>query len=147
MEITRNKKAYFDYEILDSQEAGIELFGHEVKSIRAKHVQLKGSYISLQNGELYVKGMHITPWKTLVSQKAEAMRPRKVFLSKKKILTYGSKLKIGGYTIVPLELYFSWSLIKMRVALAKGKKSFQKKQTLKERTLDKEAKMLLKKSY
>ncbi len=148
MEIAKNKKAYFDYEILDSQEAGIELSGHEVKSIRAKQVNLKGSYVSVNQGQLFLKWMNISPWKTLASRDIiETQRPRKIFLHKKKILYYGSKIKEGGYTLLATELYFKGSLIKVRVALAKGKKSYQKKQSLKERSLDKEAKMMLKKNY
>lgn len=148
MELAKNKKAYFDYEILETQEAGIELKGYEVKSVRQKHVNLKGSYISETNGEMFLKQMHISPWKTLSQvDSSETERPRKVFLPKKKIVYYGSKIKEGGYTVLALELYLKGSLIKVRVGLAKGKKEFQKKQTLKERTLDKEAKMMLKKDY
>ncbi len=147
-EITKNKKAYFDYEILETLEAGIELFGHEVKSIRAKQVNLKGSYISVQNGELFLKGMNISTWRWLAHREfPETQRPRKIFLPKKKILQYGSKLKEWGYTILALELYFQGSLVKVKVWLAKGKKLYQKKQKLKERTLDKEAKVMLQKSY
>lgn len=146
--ITKNKKAYFDYEILETQEAGLELFGYEVKAIRAKQVNLKGSYCSVINNELWVKAMHIGVKQSLsLWSNLETIRPRKVFLMKKRIIYYGSKIKEGGYSIIPLELYFSGSLIKMRVALVKGKKQHQKKQTLKERTLDKEAKMMLKKTY
>ena len=148
MEITKNKKAYFDYEILESQEAGLELKGHEVKSIRSKQVNLKGAYISSLSGELYVKGMHISAWKWLVNRESiEVERERKVLLPKKKIIYYGSKLKEGGYTLLPLSLYLKGSLIKLQVGLARGKKSYQKKQLLKERTLDKEAKMMLQKQY
>ncbi len=148
MEIVKNKKAYFDYEILETEEAGIELFGHEMKSIRAKHLNLKGSYISVQNGELFLKQMHIAAWKTLSNRSViDVERPRKIFLPKKKIIYYESKLKEGGYTLLALELYFKWSLVKVKVWLAKGKKSYQKKQILKERTLDREAKKMLKKDY
>lgn len=148
MEITRNKKAYFDYEILETVEAGIELLGHEVKSIRSKHINLKGSYISLVGSELFLKQAHIGAWKSLVNRDIlDTQRPRKIFLPRKKIIYYGSKLKEGGYTLLALRLYFKGSLIKVEVGLAKGKKQHQKKQTLKERTLDKEAKMMLKKHY
>ena len=148
MTIVKNKKAYFDYEILETQEAGIELLGHEVKSIRAKNVNLKWSYVSFQNGELFLKQMHIGSWKSLVNRDAlDVERPRKILLPKKKIIYYGSKLKEGGYTLLALEMYFKGSLIKVRVWLAKWKKSYQKKQTLKERSIDKEAKMMLKKNY
>lgn len=147
-EIVRNKKAFFDYEILESQEAGIELLGHEVKSIRTKHVNLKGSYISLQNGELWLKQMHVWVWKVLSNRDAvEVERPRKILLPKKKIIYYGSKLKEGGYTLLALEIYLKWGLIKVRVWLAKWKKSYQKKQTLKERDLDRQASKMLQRNY
>ena len=147
-ELAKNKKAYFDYEILESQEAGIELLGHEVKSIRAKHLNLKGSYISVQNWELFLKQMHVWVWKVLSNRDAvEVERPRKILLPKKKIIYYGSKLKEGGYTLLALEVYLKGSLIKVRVWLAKWKKSYQKRQTLKERTLDREASKMLKRDY
>lgn len=147
-ELVKNKKAYFDYEILETQEAGIELLGHEVKSIRAKHVNLKGSYISITNWELWLKQAHIWTWKVLSNiQSVENERPRKILLPKKKILYYGSKLKEGGYTLLALEIYLKGSLIKVRVWLAKWKKSYQKKQTLKERTLDREASKMLQRNY
>jgi SsrA-binding protein len=148
MEITRNKKAYFDYEILETGEAGIELLGHEVKSVRAKHINLKGSYISMLNGELFLKQAHIWTWGFLPNTKIiDTERPRKIFLPKKKIIYYGSKLKEGWYTLLALRVYLKGSLIKVEVWLAKGKKSFQKKQVLKERTLDREAQKMLKKTY
>lgn len=148
MEIARNKKAYFDYEILESEEAGIELKGHEVKSIRGKQVNLKWAYISNLSGELLVKWMHISAWKWLVNRDTiDVERERKILLSKKRIIYYGSKLKEGGYTLLPLSIYLKGSLIKMQVGLAKGKKKHQKKQLLKERTVDREAKMMLKKKY
>jgi SsrA-binding protein len=147
-EIVKNKKAYFDYEILETQEAGIELLGHEMKSIRAKHVNLKWSYISVQNGELWLKQMHIWVWKSLSNRDVvEVERARKILLPKKKIIYYGSKLKQGGYTLLALQLYFKGSLVKVRVWLAKWKKTYQKKQVLKERTLDREAGKMLKRNY
>ncbi|MDD5213265.1 MAG: SsrA-binding protein SmpB [Candidatus Gracilibacteria bacterium] len=144
--LAKNKKAFFDYEIADSWEAGIELMGHEVKSVRLGQVNLKGSYIVQINGALYVKNMHISAWKTLVNKdRLETDQPRKIFLHKKTIIMLSSKLKEAGYSIVPLEIYLSGSLIKIRVGLAKGKKAHDKKQVLKERTLEKEAKMMMKK--
>lgn len=147
-EITRNKKAFFDYEILETQQAGIELRGHEVKSIRSGQVHLKGAYISSLGQEMMVKGMHISPWKFIGNIHAlEPDRPRKILLHKKTILAWKEKSKQTGLTILPLSLYFEGGLIKMQVGLARGRKSFQKKQVLKERTLQKEAKKMLLKSY
>lgn len=139
--ITKNKKAYFDYEILDSWEAWIVLVWHEVKSVRNGHVNLKWSYISAITWELYIKWMHITAWKALPNRWAiEPDAERKILLKKKTIIYLQNKLKEKWFSIIPLELYFSWSLIKLKVWLAKWRKAFQKKQVLKERTLDKEAK-------
>lgn len=148
MELAKNKKAFFDYEILETQEAWIELFGHEVKSIRNKRMNLKGSYISYINDELWLKQAHVSAWNHMPNKNAvDVERPRKIFLPKKRIIYYGSKLKEGWYTLLPLRVYLKGSLIKVEVGLAKGKKQHQKKQALKERTLDREAKMMLKKNY
>ena len=144
--ITKNKKAYFDYEIIDSWEAWIELKWYEAKSIRAWHVNLKWSYISCSSWTLYIKSMHITAWRALANRDTiETTHDIKVFLHKKTITFLCGKLKQAGYSVIPLELYFKWSLIKMKVWLAKWKKAHQKKQVLKERTMDKEAKMMMKK--
>lgn len=141
-QITKNKKAYFDYEISDSWEAWIELKWYETKSVRLWHVNLKWAFLVIMSNELYIKWMHITAWKALSNkQSIETDRIRKVFLHKKTIELLFAKSKESGYSIIPLELYFNWSLIKMRVWLAKWKKAYQKKQVLKERAMDKEAKV------
>lgn len=148
MEITRNKKAYFDYDILETLEAGIELKWHEVKSVKAKQINLKGSYVSHIGWELFLKQAHISAWKWVSNWSVhDTERPRKVFLPKKKIIYYGSKLKEGGYTLLALRVYLKESLIKVEVWLAKGKKKYEKKQVLKERSMEKQAKIMLKKTY
>lgn len=144
--ITKNKKAYFDFEIINTYEAWIELRWYETKSIRNKYVNLKGSYIITQNNELYVKSMHVSPWKTLANKTSvDPIRLRKIFLYRKDIDYLVWKSKEPWYSMIPLELYFSWSLIKLRVWLARWKKDYQKKQLLKERAMDKEAKIAMKK--
>ena len=144
--ITKNKKAYFDYEILDTWEAWIELKWYETKSIRQGHVNLKWSYITCVNWELFIKNMHVSAWKTLPNKDSiDTFRDRKIFLHKKTIIYLCNKLKQAWFSIIPLELYFKWSLIKIKVGLAKWRKAYQKKQILKERTMDKEVKMMLKK--
>ncbi len=144
--ITKNKKAYFDYEILDSWEAWIELFWYEVKSVRAGHINLKWSYISFIWWHSVIKWLHITPWNTLANrQNLIWNRDRKIFLHKKIIDILIVKQKESWIAIIPLEVYFKWSLIKIRVWFCKWKKEYDKKQVLKERTLDKEAKMMMKK--
>lgn len=145
-QITKNKKAYFDYEIISSYEAWLELKWYEVKSIRNKHVNLKWSFVVIINWELYIKWMHISAWKTLSNKQGiETDRERKVFIHKKDIIYLSWKIKESWFSLIPLELYLVWSLIKLKIALAKGKKSYQKKQILKERTMDKEARMATKK--
>ena len=144
--ITKNKKAYFDYEIIDSWEAWIELKWYEVKSIRNWHINLKWSYISCIGNELYTKAIHISAWKTLSNKDSlECKKDRKIFLHKKTINLLCWKLKEAWYSVIPLEIYFKENLIKVKVGLVKWRKKYQKKQLLKERTMDKEAKIMLKK--
>lgn len=144
--ITKNKKAYFDYEIIETWEAWIELKWYETKSVRVWHVNLKWSFLVVQNFELFIKNMHITVWKALANKdNIDTFRQRKIFLHKKTINYLKEKSKESWFSIIPLELYFSWSLIKLRVWLAKWRKAYQKKQVLKERTMDREAKIAMKK--
>lgn len=144
--ITKNKKAYFDFEVINTYEAWIELKWYEVKSVRKSHVNLKWSYIVSVNWELFVKWMHISAWKTLANKNAiETDRVRKIFLKKKDINYLIWKIKEPGFSILALEIYFVWSLIKLRVGLSKWKKQYQKKQLLKEKTMDREAKIAMKK--
>jgi SsrA-binding protein len=145
-QITKNKKAYFDFEMFDTWEAWIDLNWHETKSIRNWHVNLKWSFIVIINWELYIKWMHISAWKALPNkQSIDTERERKIFLHKKTINYLSWKNREAWYSILALELYFVWSLIKLRVWLAKGKKAYQKKQILKERTMDREAKVAMNK--
>ena len=144
--ITKNKKAFFDYEVLDSWEAGVELKWYEVKSIRAWQVNLKWSYISCSSGTLYAKWVHITPWKALANRDSiDTSHDIKIFLHKKTIRFLCDKLKQAWFSVIPLELYFKWSLVKMKVWLVKWKKKYEKKQILKERDMDKQAKIMMKK--
>ncbi|MDQ7008998.1 MAG: SsrA-binding protein SmpB [Candidatus Gracilibacteria bacterium] len=139
-EITKNKKAFFDYEILKSYEGGIDLKGHETKSIRHGHLNLKGSFLVINGTGIYIKNMHITAWKALPNRGTiDTFRERKVFLHKKDIEYLSGKMKEKGNTLVPLSMYFKGSLIKIQVGLVKGKKQFEKKQVLKERSMKKEA--------
>ena len=144
--IARNKKALFDYEILTKYEAWIKLQGHEVKSIRQWHANLKGSYASLNWLEMWIKWMHITPWKAIPnSQSIKPDAERKAMIHKKDLIYLSKKLKEKWFSLVPIDLYFKWSLIKISVALVKWRKAHQKKQVLKERAMDKEAKIAMKK--
>jgi SsrA-binding protein len=144
--ITKNKKAYFDYEVINTYEAWLELRWYETKSVRNGHVNLRWAFIVSQNNELFVKWMHISVWKTLVNKSSvDTERQRKIFLYRKDINYLIWKSKEAGFSIIPLELYFVWSLIKLKVWLVKWRKVYEKKQILKERTMDKEAKLAMKK--
>lgn len=114
----KNKKAFFDYEIIDSFEAGIELKGGEVKSIKEAQCNLKGAHVIIHNGQMSVKGMHIAQYK-FDQNIIGAFRERKIFLHKKTILRLEQKLKETGYTIIPTEVYQKANLVKITVALAK----------------------------
>lgn len=144
--ISKNKKAYFDYEILDSYEAGIELMWYEVKSIRAWNVNLKWAYISFLTGSAIIKWMHIWVFENS-SNKAliSPLRDRKIFLHKKTIELLIGKSKEPWKTVIPLEIYTSGSLIKVKIWLCLWRKEYNKKQLLKERTVDMEAKRAMKK--
>lgn len=144
--ITKNKKAYFDYEILEKWEAWIELRWYETKSIRSWHVNLRWAFIVAVNNELFIKWMHVPIWKAIPNKVSiDTDRERKVFLQRKTITYLIWKQKEAWCSVIPLKLYFVWSLIKLKVGLAKWRKAYQKKQVLKERTMDKEAKIAMSK--
>lgn len=134
--ITENREARFEYFIEDSYEAGIALDGGEVKSVRAGNVNLKDAYCSIYNGELLVKGMHVAVYdKAGAYNTKDSRRERRLLLHKSEINRLIGKVNEKGYTLVPLKLYFKGSLIKMEVGLCKGKHTYDKKQSLKERDL------------
>ena len=134
--ITENREARFEYFIEDSYEAGIQLDGGEVKSIRAGNVNLTDAYCSIYNGELLVKGIHVAVYdKAGAYNVKDSRRERRLLLHKSEINRLIGKVNEKGYTLVPLKLYFKGSLIKMEVGLCKGKHTYDKKQSLKERDL------------
>lgn len=139
-EITKNKKAFFDYEIIKSYEWWIELTGYETKSIRHWWANLKWSFMVVNGSGIYIKNMHVSAWKALPkSQTVDTIREVKVFLHKKDILYLEGKSREKWHSIIPLSLYFKWSLIKIQVWLVRWKKQFEKKQVLKDRSMRKEA--------
>jgi SsrA-binding protein len=143
--LSSNKKAFFDYEVLETWEAGIKLLGYEVKALREWKVNLRGSYIGHTNGELFLKWCHISPlWSLANKNSLDTKYPRKVFLEKKTIEYLIGKTLEPGKTLLVLEIYLSGSLIKVKVGLGVGRKSYDKKQVLKERSMDKEAKRKIK---
>ncbi|MDA3880984.1 MAG: SsrA-binding protein SmpB [Prolixibacteraceae bacterium] len=142
----KNKKAFFEYEILDKLIAGIQLQGTEIKSIRAGKASLPDSYCQFYGGELYVKNLHISEYKFGSLNNHEAMRERKLLLQKRELQKLDRKLKESGLTIVPLRLFMNdRGLAKLEIALAKGKKVYDKRETLKrndaKRDMDRAMKM------
>ena len=136
--IANNKKAYFDYFIEEKYEAGMVLHGTEVKSIRAGKCSIKESYIKIENGEVYVLGMNITPYEKGNIFNKDPLRPKKLLLHKKEILKLYGQIKQKGYALIPLSIYFNGSLVKLELALAKGKKLYDKREDLKKKDANKQ---------
>ncbi len=134
--VVQNKKARHDYFILETLEAGIELCGTEVKSLRAGKANLKDSYVDIKNGEAYLTGMHISPYEKGNLFNRDPLRSRRLLLHKREINKLFGQIKQDGYTIVPLSLYFSGPRIKVEVAVAKGKKTYDKRDTTARREAD-----------
>lgn len=128
--IANNKKARFDYFILETYEAGIQLFGTEVKSLRLGQCSVKEAWVDIRDGEMYVYGMHITPYEKGNIFNKDPLRMRKLLLHKEEIRKIEGKLKEKGLTLVPLRVYFRGSLVKVEVGLAKGKKSYDKRESI-----------------
>lgn len=127
--VSNNKKAYHDYFIEDKFEAGIELAGTEVKSIRQGSVNLKDSYAQVKNGEMWVYSMHISPYEKGNIFNKDPLRPRKLLLHKKEIMKLHAKVKQDGYALVPLSVYFKGPRVKVELGLAKGKKLYDKRES------------------
>ena len=128
--IANNKKAYHDYFIEDKYEAGIELFGTEVKSIRMGKCSIKESFIRIDKGELYLYGMHVNPYEKGNIFNKDPLRTRKLLLHKSEIVKLAAKQAEKGYTLVPLQVYFKGSLVKVEIGLAKGKKLYDKREDI-----------------
>ena len=136
MVIARNKKANFDYFILDKYECGIALEGNEVKSIRAGKVSIKESYVKIMHSELYILNMHIKAYEfSNVNFKIDETRTRKLLVHKKEIRKLKEKIQEKGLTLVPLSVYTNGKYIKIEIALAKGKKNYDKRETLKQKAI------------
>ena len=125
----QNKKAYHDYFVDEKFEAGIELFGTEVKSIRGGRVNLKDSFCRIDNGEMFAYGVHVSPYEQGNLFNRDPLRPKKLLMHKKEILKLFGLVGRKGYTLVPLSLYFSGSRVKMEVGLCVGKKLYDKRDT------------------
>jgi len=137
--IVRNRKALHDYEISETFEAGIVLVGSEVKSIRAGMVSLKDSFAKIKNGELWLYGMHISPYEKSSSFRPDPRRRRKLLMHKREIIRLKSKTEERGLTLIPLEVYINArGKVKIKIGIAKGRKQYQKKQYLLEKQKDRE---------
>lgn len=128
--IAQNKKAYHDYFVDEKYEAGIALFGTEVKSLRAGAVNLKDSYCEIKNGEIFAVGVHISPYEKGNIFNREPLRDKKLLMHKKEILKLHGLVAQKGFTLVPLSLYFSGSHVKMEIGLCRGKKLYDKREDI-----------------
>ncbi len=137
--IANNKKAYHDYFIEDTYEAGISLAGTEVKSLRAGKCSLKESYIQIKKGEVLILGMHISPYEQGNIFNKDPLRVRKLLLHGYEIRKLAAGVEKQGYTIVPLKVYFKGQYVKVEVGLAKGKKLYDKRESLKEADVKRQA--------
>lgn len=136
----QNKKAKFDYEILDAYEAGIVLTGTEIKSIREGKAQLKDSYAVIKNGEVFLLNMHISHYEQGNIFNHDETRTRKLLLHKKEILKLRDRVEIEGLTLVPIKLYFKGNKAKILIGVAKGKKTYDKRESIKKRDIDRDLK-------
>ena len=137
--VANNKKAYHDYFIDDKYEAGIELFGTEVKSVRMGKCSVKEAFVKIDNGQVYVYGMHISPYEKGNIFNKDPLRVRKLLLHKSEIMKLNGKVTQKGYTLVPLQVYFKGSLVKVEIGLARGKKLYDKRQDIAKKDQRREA--------
>ncbi len=128
--IANNKKARFDYFILETFECGIELFGTEVKSMRLGQCSIKESCVEIKGGEVFINGMHINPYEKGNIFNKDPLRVRKLLMHRQEIRRLVGKIKEKGLTLVPLQVYFKGSLVKVEIALAQGKKNYDKRDSI-----------------
>ena len=138
--IAQNKKASFNYFLSDFTECGIALQGTEIKSLRIHNCNLSDAYVVFRNGEAELLNVHIPVYEKGNIFNHDPLRTRKLLLHKKEIRWFMDKIKKGGYTVVPTKVYFSHGKVKVEIALAKGKKAYDKRETIKKRDLDREMK-------
>ena len=145
--IADNRKARHDYFVIETYEAGIELFGTEVKSLRAGGVNLKDSYCDFDDGELFALGVHISPYEQGNIFNKNPLRPKKLLMHKREIMKLMGLVSREGYTLVPLSLYFKGSRVKMAVGLCKGKKLYDKRDSAAKRDADRAIEKAMKNKY
>ena len=136
--ISQNKKAYHDYFVEEKYEAGIELCGTEVKSIRAGNVNLKDSYCDIKDGEIFVVGMHVSPYEHGNIFNRDPLRKRRLLMHKREILKLHGHVAQKGMSLIPLSLYFSGSNVKVEVGLGRGKKLYDQRDSIAKRDADRE---------
>ena len=137
--IANNKKARHDYFLEETYEVGIELVGTEVKSLRMGKCSIKEAFVRIEQGEVFIHQMHISPYEKGNIFNKDPLRSRKLLMHKHEILKLQQKMKEKGYTIVPVDIYFKGSLVKMRIALAKGKKLYDKRNDIQKKDMKREA--------
>ena len=136
--VTRNKKAYHEYIILEKFEAGVELFGTEVKSIRQGSINLKDAFCMVKNGELFAHGMHISPYEKGNIFNRDPVRPKRLLMHKREIMRLYGRIKQDGLALIPLSVYFKDSRVKLELGLARGKKLHDKRAAAAERSSERE---------
>jgi len=146
--VASNKKAFFNYEIVESLEAGIALVGSEVKSIRGGRVSLKDSFAEIKNGEVFLLHMNISPYEQANIFNHDPLREKKLLLHRQEIKRLIGKIREKGYTLVPTKVFFNdKGKVKVEISLAKGKRTYEKKRAIKERELDREVRAELKRRH
>ena len=141
MKITTNKKAYFEYSVLESFDAGIKLIGNEVKSIRRSDVTIADSFVYIKNGELFIKNMKVAKYKqSHMLDKHDENREKKLLLNRREINKIEKLIQGVGTTIIPLEVFIYKNLIKVKIGVCKGKKLWNKKEDIKSRDIDRDSK-------
>jgi len=136
--ISQNKKAYHDYFVDEKYEAGVQLFGTEVKSVRQGAVNLKDSYCYIHEGELYASGIHISPYEKGNIFNRDPLRPKKLLMHKKEILKLMGLMSQKGFTLVPLSVYLSKSMVKIEIGLCRGKKLYDKRDDMAKKQADRD---------
>ncbi|NLA87571.1 MAG: SsrA-binding protein SmpB [Clostridiales bacterium] len=137
-QIAYNRKAYHDYFVLEKLEAGIELYGTEVKSIRMGNINLRDAYCIVKDGELFVRGMHISPYEKGNIFNRDPLRPKRLLMHKREIIKLYGRIKQEGLTLIPLSVYFKDSIVKIELGLCKGKKLHDKRDAAAERDAGRE---------
>ena len=145
--VANNKKAYFDYFIEDKWEAGMELYGTEVKSVRMGKASIKESYIKIEKNEVFIYNMHISPYEKGNIFNRDPVRVRKLLLHRSEINKLAGKIVEKGYTIVPLQVYMKNGLVKIEIGLGRGKKLYDKRNDLKEKDAKRDIEKALKRAY